>query len=521
MKRIANNIPSGQGPANIGRSPQKFSSDKRSGGIKTSILETIGKTPVVRLNNIGPSHASIFVKLEAFNPLGSVKDRIALRMIEAAEASGDLKPGQTIVEATSGNTGLGLAMVCAQKGYPLVIVMAENFSTERRRLMRFLGAKVVLTPASDKGSGMLAKAQELAEENGWFLTEQFANSTNRDAHAETTAVEIVEDFEGLRLDYWVSGFGTGGTLAGVASVLREKRPETKIVVAEPDNAAMLGSGSDNDPVTQTHPRFRPHPMQGLSPDFLSRFVTEAKADGMIDDVLGVSGDDAIVTAHMLASREGILAGISGGATVAAAIKLAESAPVGANILAMLPDTGERYLSTPLFSAIDDDMNAEEMSISRSTPGYRFDKKPAKAEAAEPVAQPDPTVKASDFVEGQLDDEELPVVMFSLEWCEFSWSVRNFFAACGIPFKSVDLDAASFEGGQDFASDVRTALHERTGAPTIPQIFVAGQLIGGATETFDAYNDKSLHKLLKKANVEFKPDKVKDAYEFLPTWLQKR
>ena len=234
------------------------------------ILATIGNTPVVRINKLAPDHVNLFVKLEAFNPAGSVKDRLALGVIEDAEASGDLQPGQTVVEATSGNTGIGLAMVCAQKGYPLVIVMAESFSVERRKLMRFLGAKVVLTPAPLKGSGMVAKAKELADTHGWFLTRQFENESNARMHERTTAVEILRDFEGERLDYWVTGFGTGGTLNGVANVLKEKRPETKIVCCEPDNAQLLGSQTPQPEAPATglppsHPAFKPHPMQGWTP----------------------------------------------------------------------------------------------------------------------------------------------------------------------------------------------------------------------------------------------------------------
>src|SRR5579862_933945 len=241
----------------------------------TRISECIGRTPVVRINRLAPAHVRLYAKLEAFNPMGSVKDRLALGVIADAERSGRLKPGQTVIEATSGNTGIGLAMVCAEKGYPLVVVMSENFSVERRRLMRFLGAKVVLTPAALKGSGMLAKATELAAAHGWFLCRQFENEANADVHSRTTAPEILSAFEGERLDYFVTGFGTGGTLKGVARVLRERRPETKIVVCEPDNSPVLGSGvaqsrnPDGSPAA-SHPSFRPHLMQGWSPDFVPK-----------------------------------------------------------------------------------------------------------------------------------------------------------------------------------------------------------------------------------------------------------
>jgi cysteine synthase A len=300
-----------------------------------SILDTVGDTPVVKLGAIAPRDVSIYVKIEAFNPMGSVKDRLALAVIEDAERRGVLKPGQTVVEATSGNTGIGLAMVCAKKGYPLVIVMAENFSIERRRLMRFLGAKVVLTPAADKGSGMLAKAVELAEVHGWFLTRQFENEANADVHTRTTAQEILRDFEGERLDYWVSAYGTGGTVKGVARALKAKRPETKIIVTEPDNSQVLGTGLTD--------RFRPHPVQGTSPDFIPKLAADAIESDWIDEIVPVNGGDALRLAQELATREGIFVGISAGAAVAAALKVAETAAKGSTILAMLPDTGERYL----------------------------------------------------------------------------------------------------------------------------------------------------------------------------------
>ena len=489
-------------------------------GPKGSVLDTVGRTPVVRLNNIAPGHVSVFAKLEAFNPMGSVKDRLALRIIEDAERSGKLKPGQTMVEATSGNTGIGLAMVCAQKGYPLVIVMAENFSVERRKLLRFLGAKVVLTPASEKGTGMLAKAEELAREHGWFLTRQFANPSNSAVHAESTATEILADFQSLPLYAWVTGFGTGGTLRGVGEVLRRHTPATRIVVAEPDNAPMLASGLANTgPGGKSHVGFRPHPMQGWSPDFLSRFALEARDKRLIDDFLGIGGDTALKTARDLAAKEGILAGITGGATVAAALEVAKSAPEGARILAMVPDTGERYMSTPLFEGIGADMDESELDISRSTPGCRFDR-PTTA-PTQPGLPLTVEPKAANFVHQQTTDRTAPVVMFALEWCEFCWSVRRLFAALDIPYRSVDLDAANFDGGQDFAAAVRAALHDRTGAPTIPQVFVGGSLVGGATETLDAFNDQTLHKMLSKAGLTPKKPGFSNAYELLPAWLQAR
>ncbi len=338
-----------------------------------SILDTIGNTPVVRVNHLAPEDVNLYVKVEAFNPLGSVKDRLALAVIEAAERSGALKPGQTVIEATSGNTGIGLAMVCAAKGYPCVLTMAEPFSVERRRLMRFLGARVIITPAAERAVGMIRKTQELAEAHGWYWTRQFENEANPDYHSKTTAVEILEAFDGDRLDYWVTGYGTGGTLKGVARVLAEKRPETKIIVCEPGDAPLLASGieqvrnPDGSPA-EPHPAFKPHPMQGWTPDFIPKLTGDAVAMKLIDRIVPIAGPEALKGSRDLAAREGIFVGISGGGTFAGALKIASEAEKGANILCMLPDTAERYLSTPLFGDIPADMNEAELEISRSTPG---------------------------------------------------------------------------------------------------------------------------------------------------------
>src|SRR5580658_2660460 len=326
------------------------------GRLYANILETVGNTPVVKINRLAPPDVNLYVKIEAFNPLGSVKDRLALGVIEAAEKSGELKPGQTVIEATSGNTGIGLAMVCAQKGYPLVVTMAETFSVERRRLMRFLGAKVVLTPGAERAVGMVKKAIELAEAHGWFLTRQFENEANPDFHSRTTAREIINDFAGDRLDFWVTGYGTGGTLKGVGRVLRSERPETKIIVCEPADAPLLESGieqkrlPDGSPAAP-HPSFKPHPMQGWTPDFIPKITGEAVEMKLIDRILPISGPDAIRWSKELAAKEGIFVGITSGGTFAGALKIAAEATKGANILCMLPDTGERYLSTPLFADV--------------------------------------------------------------------------------------------------------------------------------------------------------------------------
>jgi len=491
-----------------------------------TILGTIGRTPVVRINKLAPAHVNLFVKVEAFNPMGSVKDRLALGVIEAAERSGALKPGQTVVEATSGNTGIGLAMVCAQKGYPLVIVMAESFSVERRRLMRFLGAQVVLTPASEKGTGMVAKAIELAESHGWFLTRQFENEANADIHSRTTAVEILEDFSDVALDYWVTGAGTGGTLKGVARVLKKEWPGTKIIVCEPDNSPILASGirqswPDDGLPRESHAHFRPHPMQGWTPDFIPKLAEDAVEAGLIDEIVPIKGSDALRLSRELARQEGIFVGISSGATLAGALDICARAPKGANVLCMLPDTGERYLSTPLFDDIVTEMTEDEIAISQSTPCCRFDVKPAPQPAkAIPAEAPQLTPEAEEFVTATVSDPDQPVVMFALEWCEFCWSVRKLFKAFDIPYRSVDLDSAAYQKN-NWGGQIRNVLKAHTGQPTIPQIFVGGQHIGGCTETFDAFNDGRLQELLQSHNVVFKPAENVNAYTFLPKWLHPR
>jgi len=341
-----------------------------------SILGTVGNTPVIRINRLAPDGVNLFVKFEAFNPLGSVKDRLALGVIEAAEKSGDLKPGQTVVEATSGNTGIGLAMVCAAKGYPLVVTMAETFSVERRKLMRFLGAKVILTPKEDKGTGMVEKAKELAEKHGWFMTRQFENEANPDMHERTTAREIMDDFKGEKLDYWVTGFGTGGTLTGVSRVLKKESPHTKIVVCEPPGAAMLSSGegqarnADGSPAG-SHPAWTPHPIQGWSPDFIPLVTSEAVDAGVISEIVKTPHEEGIKWSKELAQKEGVFTGISGGSTFAGAMDVARKAEKGATILCMLPDTGERYLSTPLFADVEAEMSDGEKDLAASTPGYQL------------------------------------------------------------------------------------------------------------------------------------------------------
>ncbi|MFZ9096142.1 MAG: PLP-dependent cysteine synthase family protein [bacterium] len=346
------------------------------GRLYDSIVDTIGNTPCIRINKLAPEGVRLYVKAEAFNPAASVKDRLAISIIEEAEKRGELKPGQTVVEATSGNTGIGLAMVCAAKGYPLVVTMADSFSIERRKLMRFLGAKVVLTPRAQKGFGMYKKAVELAEANGWFLAHQFETKDNADIHENTTAREIMADFAGERLDYWVTGYGTGGTVTGVARVLRKERPETKIILSEPANAQIVGSGhvqqreADGSPAV-SHPHFEPHPIQGWTPDFIPLVLQESIDNKLFDELVPVAGAAGIEWSRKLAAQEGIFTGISGGSSFAVAIQVAQQAEPGSVILCMLPDTGERYLSSPLFEGISEDMTEEEVALSKSTPGYQM------------------------------------------------------------------------------------------------------------------------------------------------------
>jgi len=489
-----------------------------------SILGTIGNTPVIRINKLGPEGVNLYVKVESFNPMGSVKDRLALGVIEDAERRGELKPGQTIVEATSGNTGIGLAMVCAQKGYSLVITMAENFSVERRRLMRFLGAKVVLTPGGQKGSGMVAKAAELAKAHGWWQPRQFENPANAEIHARTTAVEILGDFADVSLDYWVTGFGTGGTLNGVSRVLKEKSPHTQIIVCEPDNSAMLASGiaqarHGDGTHSASHPRSRPHLMQGWSPDFIPKLAEQVTAAGRIDAFVPVDGKDALRCARDLARQEGIFVGISAGATFSGALRVAQTAPQGANILCMLPDTGERYLSTPLFEDVAIEMTEEELELSRSTPGFRFDVAPAAAAApADAVDAPDEA--AAREVDAMLSDPDRPVVMFAYEWCEFCNSVRNVFSEYGIAYTSIDLDSAAYRQG-DRGGRIFEALKRRSGSVTLPQIFVGGDFEGGCTDVFDGLKSGRLQPHLRKLGVSVDPSVKADPYDLLPKWLHPR
>jgi cysteine synthase A len=342
------------------------------------ITETIGQTPIVKINKLAPEGVNLWVKLEYFNPLSSVKDRLALAIVKDGEERGELKPGGTVIEATSGNTGIALAMVCAQRGYNFVAVMAASFSVERRKIMRALGAKVLVTPAPLGGTGMVKKAEELAEKNGWFLARQFETEANAAFHEKTTGPEILAAFasKGLILDYWVTGYGTGGTFAGAGKAIKATSPNTKIILSEPKGAPLVTSGIKQErkevlgkfgAPAEGHPAWKPHPIQGWTPNFIPK-VCEGGLDLNIkDDVILVDGPDAMKTSLDLAKMEGIFCGTSGGATVWTALEVCKNAPKGSNILAMVPDTAERYISTPLFASIDGDMNEEETAMFKSTP----------------------------------------------------------------------------------------------------------------------------------------------------------
>ena len=484
-----------------------------------SIIDVIGNTPLVRINRLAPTGVTMYAKLEAQNPGGSVKDRMAAMCIEAAEKEGRLKPGQTVVECTSGNTGIGLAVVCAAKGYPLVCVMSESFSVERRKIMRFYGARVVLTPAHLKGAGMLHKAQELEAEHGWFNVHQFENESNARAHELHTGPEIVAALGGKGPDYFVTGSGTGGTFLGVGTHLRKVSPATKICMAEPDNSALLYSDvkteyQENGVFKDPHPVWRPHLIQGWTPDWIPKLVADGVENVGYDCLLQVGGHEAMRCARELAVKEGIFTGVSGGATLAAALEVAAKAEEGAVVVFMVPDTAERYLSTPLFEGISADMNAEELEISRSTPLYRFDVQQAPPQA--------PTVEATDDARNKVREviKDNAVAIFSLQYCEFCWSATKFFEAAGIPFEVLNVDELRYVKGA-FGGKMRTALAEISEAKTFPQVFIGGEFVGGATDVFNQFKDGSLQPKLKETGVEWNTAYSDDPYNFLPKWLHAR
>ena len=335
-----------------------------------SILDTIGNTPVFKVQNISINNTNLYVKAEYFNPASSVKDRLAISIIENAENKGLLEPGNTVVEVTSGNTGIGLAMVCAAKNYPLVVTMPDSASIERRKLMRFLGAKVLLTPAAEGGTGAYKKAKDLVEKNNWFFARQFETEDNPAIHESTTAREIYNDFKDIGLDYWVSGYGTGGTFTGVSRYLKEKMPNTKLILTEPDVAQLVGSNTeqsrnDDGSASNGHPEWNPHPIQGWTTDFIPLVLQESIDNNYFDELIPVSGQDGIFWANELAKKEGIITGVSGGSTFAVAVAVAKKASPNANILCMLPDTAERYMSSVLFDEINTEMNDDELTIFNS------------------------------------------------------------------------------------------------------------------------------------------------------------
>ena len=412
-----------------------------------NILQTIGNTPIVKLNKLGPRDVNVYVKVESFNPMGSVKDRLSLNVIETAERNGTLKPGQTVIEA------------------------------------------------------------------------------NADAHVRTTGPEILEAFEGRKLDYWVSGFGTGGTLKGVSSVLKARSPETKIIVCEPDNAQILASGipqerlQDGTP-KQSHPLFRPHLMQGWTPDFIPKLTEDVVAAEHIDGIVPIDGNEALRLAKALAQQEGIFVGTTAGATLSGAIQVAEQAPPGSDVLCMLPDTGERYQSTPLFDDVREEMDQEEVDISMSTPNFRFGAPPPAVPPADDEGSVDegpaaPPADAVQFLADATHDDDNPVVLFALEWYEFCWSVRKMFAHYEIPYRSIDLDSVAYQE-DNRGGAIRMAIEAGTGLKTIPQIY-----IGGATDLFDGMQDGSVKEMLETIGVAWNQEADQDPYSFLPKWLHIR
>mmetsp|Transcript_19677 Transcript_19677/g.24263 ORF Transcript_19677/g.24263 Transcript_19677/m.24263 type:complete len:550 (-) Transcript_19677:205-1854(-) len=508
------------------------SPSKPRSSIHDSILETIGRTPIVCIpphSKTNPTESNIYLKLESENPGGSVKDRLSLAVIEWAEQSGKLEKGQTVVEASSGNTGIGMAMVCAKKGYPYVCVMAESFSIERRKLMRFLGAKVILTNPAHKGTGMVIKAKELADTHGYFWPNQFENEANAWIHEKTTGPEILNAFrkDSLQIDHFVCSYGTGGTLLGIGNYLRKHSPATKIHVCEPSNAPMLFSeiptnyppkeGSDDDddkkyPSTSfdvPHPVWRPHLLQGWATDFIPKLVASATERKVYDSVLHVGGSDAIQAAQSLALNEGILSGTSGGGTLSAALKFAKTLSESSNIVVMIADTGERYLSTPLFENIPTDMTEEEKEIANSTPST----------PPPPPGLPDATKEAEAWVKNEVKTD--PIVIFSLEYCEFCWTLTSFFDALGVSYHKIDIDNFMY-AKDNIGNQYRAALSEWTDCKTFPQFFVDGVFVGGALDACMMWKKEELQKLLKKAGVKGGNDVFNnydgDPFEFLPKWM---
>lgn len=482
-----------------------------------SIVSTIGATPLVKLNRLAPPGVNVYVKAEAFNPMGSVKDRLALGMIEYAEQHGLLKPGQTVVEATSGNTGLGLAMVCAAKGYPFVCVMSEAFSIERRKMMRFLGAKVILTNPAHKFGGMLQTLNALMEKNDWYWPNQFENEANAWIHRQTTGPEIVQAMADEKLDWFVCAYGTGGTIKGVGQVLREKLPQTKILICEPANAPLLLSGvkteytTDGSITKESHPVFRPHLMQGWTPDFVPAMVEHATQNGLYDELEHVSGVQATETAQELARTEGIFTGTSGGGILHVALRKAKTLPKGSSMVVLLPDTGERYLSTPLFDNVPADMTTEEQELVAGLPET----------VAFPQPLPSPTDEGRQLVKDFIASDKVTVV--SMESCEFCWTAFKLFDAIGVRYSKLDFDALEYAPGNK-GNVIRASLQDITDVKTFPQVFVDGKFIGGAADACIKWKKGELQPVLEAAGA--KPEGSEwnaysgDPFEFLPKWMTK-
>ena len=509
----------GDDPAAAGNDPA-YSRNPSPALRHDSILTTVGSTPLVKIRRMAPEGVDVYVKVEAANPTGSVKDRFALGVIEWALAHGELKPGQTVVEASSGNTGIGLAMVCAVKGHPFVCVMSEAFSIERRKLMRFLGAKVVLTNPAHKASGMIIKARELAATHGWFLPCQFENQANAWVHEQTTGPEILAAMAGVPIGHFFVAYGTGGTLKGVSSVLRERSPTTQIHVCEPDNAPLLYSGVHTEYPTPTgtyegtgsfvtpHPVWRPHLLQGWTADFIPKLVSEAVNAQCVDEIHHVSGAAAMETARRLAREEGILTGTSGGGTLSAALKFAEelkrtqSPPT--SIVVMLADTGERYLSTPLFADIPADMSDEEKALAASTPST-----PPPG-----LVLPEVNEVATHFVTKSNTGNK--VVVWSLEYCEFCWTLSMLFNTLKVDYVKIDID--SFQYAKDnLGNQYRAALQAQTKCMTFPQFFVDGTFHGGAVDACLKWKKGELQTIFARAKVAHGPYDG-DPFEFLPKWM---
>lgn len=479
-------------------------------GLHDSIIDTIGRTPIIKLQKLAPEGVNVYAKLESENPGGSVKDRLAYGIIEWAEKHGQIQPCQTVVEASSGNTGIGLAMVCASKGYPLVCVMSESFSVERRKLMRFFGAKVILTDPAHKGTGMVLKAKELAEKHGYFWPNQFENEANAWIHEQTTGPEILVAFEGKKLDHFVCAYGTGGTLLGVSRYLKQHSPDTKIHACEPSNAPMLYSGvpsvyAKGRPIPiEAHPVWRPHLFQGWATDFIPRLVGAAQKEIENIDVIPVAGNDAMETSKALARKEGIFSGTSGGGIVSAALQLAESCPKGTNIVAIVPDTAERYLSTPLFADIPADMTEEEKELAAST----------ESEVPPPPGLPPVTEEAVVFVKEQIAKDK--IVVWMLEYCEFCWTLSRFLDRLGIEYTRIDID--NFKYAKDnMGNKYRAALCEYTDCKTFPQFFLNGKFVGGAVDACMMWKKGTLQPMLDEANVKYEGYEG-DPFEFLPKWM---